>query len=189
MEARALHHLKAADRICFVELDLKRAVAMSDAMDDILGRTKVTVAKGPFIESIKMAIRSDLDNLDTKDSGAGKLAERIHKAISDDSRSTDIGMAGRLLKEFIVAHLLFPEDTKKMTPFEITQELRKLLVAEWVISYLNLLHAFGNETVHHRTKNTYPSEIEGYDLAACLLAMQRTLDFWSGWKSKKSSKT
>jgi hypothetical protein len=72
-----------------------------------------------------------------------------------------------------------------MTPFETMQGLRKRQVAEWVISYLNLLHAFGNEAAHHKTQNTHPPEIDGHDLAMCLFAIQRVLDFWFGLQSPK----
>jgi hypothetical protein len=40
----ALRVLKLADRVCFAEINLERANKMSDAMDDVLGRVKVTVA-------------------------------------------------------------------------------------------------------------------------------------------------
>ena len=80
-------------------------------------------------------------------------------------------MAGRFLREYVVAHVLLSEDTKKKTPFDIMQGLRRERVAEWVICYLNLLHAFGNESAHHKTQNTRPSEIDGDDLAACLFAI------------------
>jgi hypothetical protein len=90
-----------------------------------------------------------------------------------------------MLREFIIAHVISPADIKKLTPYETVQELRKLLIAEWVIGYLNLLHAFGNEAAHHKTQNTHPSEIDGDDLAICLLAMQRALAFWLEWRSKK----
>jgi hypothetical protein len=70
------------------------------------------------------------------------------------------------------------EDFKKMSPFEILQGLRKQNVSEWVICYLGLLHAFGNEAAHHKTRNTYPPEISDHDLALCLFAIQRVLDFW-----------
>ena len=181
----ALRVLKLANRICFVEINLERANKMSDAMDDVLGRVKVTVAKGVLVEAIRTEIRDQLERLDATDNQAGKIVERLRKAISDGSRSADVGMAGRLLREYVVAQVLSPEDIKKMTPFETMQGLRKKLIAEWVICYLSLLHAFGNETAHHKTQNTYPPEIDGDDLAACLFAIQRVLDFWFGWRSPK----
>lgn len=181
----ALRVLKSTDRICFVEINLERAIEMSDAMDDVLGRVKVTIAKGVLIEAIRTEIRDQLEKLDATDNQASKIVERLRKAISDGSRSADVGMAGRLLREYVVAQVLSPEDTKKITPFEIMQGLRKKLIAEWVICYLNLLHAFGNETAHHKTQNTHPPEIDGDDLAACLFAIQRVLDFWFGWRSLK----
>jgi hypothetical protein len=174
----ALRVLKSADRICFAEINIERANKMSDAMDAVLGRVKVAVAKGVLVEAIRTEIRDQVEKLNATDDQAGKVVERLRKAIYEGSRSPDVGMAGRLLREYVVSHMLFPEDTKKMTPFETTQGLRRQKVAEWVICYLNLLHAFGNEAAHHRTQNTHPPEIDGHDLAVCLFAIQRVLDFW-----------
>ena len=179
----ALRVLKSTDRICFAEINLERAYKMSEAMDDVLGRVKVAVAKGVLVEAIRTEIRDELEKLDVNDYQARRVVERLRRAISDGSRSADVGMAGRLLREYVVAQVLFSENTKKLTPFETMQGLRKKLVAEWVICYLSLLHAFGNEAAHHKTQNTYPSELDGDDLAACLFAIQRVLDFWLGWPS------
>ena len=181
----ALRVLKSVDRVCFVEINLERANKMSEAMDDVLGRVKVTIAKGVLVEAIRTEIRHQLEKLEATDQQASRVVERLRKAISDGSRSADVGMAGRLLREFVVAHVLSSEDAKKMTPFETMLGLRKQLVAEWVICYLSLLHAFGNEAAHHKTQNTHPPEIDGDDLAACLFAIQRVLDFWFGWRSPK----
>jgi hypothetical protein len=182
----ALRVLKATDRICFVEISSKRANAMSVAMDDVLGRVSVAVPTGGLVELILTEISKQIANLDIADDGAGKVAERISKAISQSSRSADVGMAGRLLREFVLAHVLSPADIKKLNPYETTLELRKIMVAEWVIGYLNLLHAFGNEAAHHKTQNTTPIEIDGYDLGICLFAIQRVLDFWFDWRARRS---
>ena len=48
----ALRVLKSTDRICFAEINLERAYRMSEAMDDVLGRVKVAVAKGILVEAI-----------------------------------------------------------------------------------------------------------------------------------------
>ena len=50
-------------------------------------------------------------------------------------------------------------------------KLRNKRVARWVISYLNLLHTFGNETAHHKMQNTYPAEIDKGNVTACLLGI------------------
>jgi hypothetical protein len=181
----ALRVLRSADRICFAEINPERASMMSDAMDDVLGRIKVVAARGTVVEAVRTEISSQLETLIETDYDAIRVAERLRRAISEGSRSADIGMAGRWLREFVVAKVLFPDDIKKMTPFEIMQGLRKRLVAEWVICYLNLLHAFGNESAHHKTQITQPSEIEDRDLAVCLFAIQRVLDFWFEWQPSK----
>jgi hypothetical protein len=94
-------------------------------------------------------------------------------------------MAGRVLREYVIAQVLISEDTKRMRPYDIMLSLRGKMVAEWVICYLSLLHAFGNEAAHHKTQNSLPREIDTNDLAACLFAIQRVLDFWFSWRSSK----
>jgi hypothetical protein len=180
----ALRVLQSAERICFVEINRQRAHQMSEAMDDVLRRVRVTVAKGELVGAIRTEIGHQIEKLDTPEYQAGKVVERLRRAIAEGGRSADVGMVGRLLREYVISHLLFPEDTKKMTPFETMQRLRTKLVAEWVISYLNLLHVFGNESAHHKTQDTHPPEIEGRDLVVCLFAIQRVLDFWFGLQSK-----
>jgi hypothetical protein len=174
----ALHVLGSADRICFVEINMKRAKELSEAMDTVLGRVKVAIAKGAFAEAIRTEIRNQLEKLEQTDSRANRVVERLRRAISDGSRSADVGMAGRLLREYVVDNILSPDGGKKLAAYEITQELRKQRVAEWVISYLELLRSFGNEAAHHKTQNTLPPEIDGRDMAVCLFAIQRVLDFW-----------
>ncbi len=181
----ALRVLKSAEHVHFVEINSQSANKLSDAMDSVLGRVKIIVATGVLVDAIQKEIRNQIEKLEVSDVEASRVVERLRKAISDGSRSADVGMAGRVLREYVVAHVLISEDTKKMTPFDIMQSLRKKLVAEWVICYLNLLHAFGNEAAHHKTQNTRPSEIDGDDLAACLFAIQRVLDFWFEWRSAK----
>lgn len=66
----------------------------------------------------------------------------------------------------MVAQVLVSEDAKNLSPFEIMQELRKRQVAEWVICYLNLLHAFENEAAHDKTQDIHPPEIDREDLVA-----------------------
>jgi hypothetical protein len=124
-------------------------------------------------------------NLDNLPYLAPKVGERLRVAISEGSRSTDLGMAGRLLREFVISQIPISEDTKKMTPHDAMIGLRKHQVADWVISYLNQLHAFGNEAVPHKTQNTRPAEIEGRDLEVCLFANKRVLDSWFGWRSRE----
>jgi hypothetical protein len=181
----ALRILKSLDHVHFVEISAHTASRMSDAMDSVLGRVKIILAKGALVEAIQKEIQYQLEKLEVIDLEARRVVERIRKAISVGSRSLDVGMAGRLLREYVVAKVLAPEDIKKMTPFEVMQSLRKKRVAEWIISYLNLLHAFGNETAHHQTQNTHPPEIDEDDLAACLFGIQRVLDFWFSWQALK----
>jgi hypothetical protein len=76
--------------------------------------------------------------------------------------------------------MLPPEDKRKHLYAQINL-LRKEPVAPWIISYLNLLRVFGNEAAHHKSEQQYPAAIAGDDLALCLFATQRVLDFWIAW--------
>jgi hypothetical protein len=63
-----------------------------------------------------------------------------------------------------------------------------MAVAEWIISYLNLLRTIGNETAHEpmdrrKFESRLPPKLDRGDLALCLFAIQIVLDFWADWLS------
>jgi hypothetical protein len=48
-----------------------------------------------------------------------------------------------------------------------------------VISYLHTLRVIGNEVVHIRDHgDRLPGALEDYDIAMCLLSIQRVVQFW-----------
>jgi hypothetical protein len=52
----ALRILRTLERIHFVEINALSANKMSDAMDSVLGRVKITIAKGVLVEAIQREI-------------------------------------------------------------------------------------------------------------------------------------
>jgi hypothetical protein len=177
----------SAERVLFVEMDSDRAEKMSNAMDDILGRVRINVANNLLGKEIKKQIRSKSERLEKSDYEARRVVEYLRRAVRDESRSADAGMAGRHLREYVTMRVLNLKSAMELKDHkQIFKRLRdEKQIAEWVISYLNLLRVFGNETVHHKTMNTYPQEIVENDVVACLFAIQRVLDFWFGWQEMR----
>jgi hypothetical protein len=162
----AIRTVESAKRVCFVEIDKDRAVKMSHAMDDILGRVGVTLAKGELVNAVRKEAENQLQQLEEIDhsSSAGDLITDLREAMFSDSRSVDVGMAARRLAEHVLAGILPPEETKKHQWAQI-KLLSNEPVAPWIISYLNLLRVFGNEAAHHKNENHRPAFIAGDDLA------------------------
>jgi hypothetical protein len=129
----ALRILNSAHRVCFVEVNSDRAKQMSVAMDNVLGRVKIALAKGPLVDAVRAEITGQLKKLDAIGAEARDVAERLRKAISEGSRSAEVGMAGRLLREFVVAQVLAPENIKKLTPFD-TMQAERLSVLSGVVT-------------------------------------------------------
>ena len=96
-------------------LDEDRAVKMSHAMDDVLGRVGVTLAKGELVNAVRKEAENQLQELEEIDhsSGAGDLITDLRDAMFGESRSVDVGIAARRLAEHVLAGILPPEETKK----------------------------------------------------------------------------
>jgi hypothetical protein len=182
----ALRHVVSAERVLFVEINPQTAEKMNEAMDDVLGRVKLTVANDALAKAIQKEILNQLDRLERNDNEAHTVVEYLRRAVRDGSRSADVGMACRHLREYVIARILDIKDRKETQKWkEIYDRLQKDQIADWVISYLNLLRTFGNEAAHHKTMNTYPQELRERDLVTCLFVIQRVLDFWFGWHATK----
>jgi Domain of unknown function (DUF4145) len=170
-----------------LEIQQERAVRMSRAMDDVLGRVGVALAKGELVDAIRSEAETRLQQLEEIDHsrGARQTITELRDAIFSDSRSVEVGIAARRLAEHVLAGVLPPEDQKKNLYGQINS-LREQPVAPWIVSYLNVLRVFGNEAAHHKSEHQYPPAIVGDDLTLCLFAVQRVLDFWIAWLREAS---
>jgi hypothetical protein len=94
-------------------------------------------------------------------------------------------MAARQLRTYVIEQILGPTKLDRDAEYKA---LKSKHVAEWIISYLNLLRTIGNETAHEpmdrrESQSRRPPKLDRGDLALCLFAIQIVLDFWADWLS------
>ena len=137
-----LTNIKETNRICFVDIDREKAHAMSGAMDDVLGRVKLTIAKGEDAERLRRAVSSAVDKAETIDSDIYKVALEIRAAIKPEGRSVQVGNAGRQLSEYILQQILPAsasrslfdkiEEAIPLVSADRIDNLRELPAAKWM---------------------------------------------------------
>jgi hypothetical protein len=183
----ALRSVEGLARICFVELDEQRAERLSRAMNESLGRAQIALAKGSIVQTLRSEIQARLDRLEGLAPAAHKLKNELRLALlSEESRSYDVGRAGRLLVEHVAAMIL-PKQQKSLDLYKQIDQLAQRQVSPWVISYMHLLRTFGNEAVHHMSGDRRPPAMSEGDLLVCYLAIDRVLAFWADWDISEKS--
>ena len=170
---------------------------MSAALDDVLGRVKLSIAKGKDADRIRRAISDAIDRATAVDPDIHEIASDIRSALKPEGRSVQIGNAGRQLSEYILKQIL-PTPAKQSLFHRIENaitvpvgdqidNLKSSLAATWMNSYFHLLRLLGNETSHHENSNRVPQSIEDKDLILILLAIERVLAFWVAWRTQSFS--
>ena len=185
----ALSNIKETRRICFVDIAREKALTMSKAMDDVLGRIKLSVAGGGDTDRVRNAISIVMDKALQVDPDIHKIVSGIRAAIKPDGRSVHLGNAGRQLCEYVVGRLvdahskssLFSRIDDAVPSRERISELNASPAAVWMNGYFHLLRLLGNEVSHHKGSKRIPEMIDDKDLVLILLAMERVLDFWVSW--------
>ena len=193
----ALTNIKETNRICFVDIDPEKAHAMSGAMDDVLGRVKLTIAKGEDAERLRRAVSSAVDKAETIDSDIHKIALEIRAAIKPEGRSVQVGNAGRQLSEYILQQILPAsagrslfdriEEAIPLPSADRIDNIRESPAARWMNGYFHLLRLLGNETSHHKESNRVPKAIEDKDLMVIMFAIERVLGFWIAWRTHQAA--
>jgi hypothetical protein len=158
---------------------------MSDAMNAELERPSIALPKNELVGSILRDI-SDLLNKIAKLDPHMK-PDLLGAKLRRNSTSEHIGMAARQLRDYVINQILSHGRNGQDRNAEY-HALKKKGVAEWIISYLNLLRTIGNETAHEsmdrrKSEGRWPANLERGDLALCLFAIQIVLDFWADWLS------
>jgi hypothetical protein len=102
----ALSEIKEINRICFVDIKAVKAHKMSKAMDDVLGRVKLTIPKGKDADRIRRGVSNAIDKATAIDPQIQEIAVEIRAAIKPESLPVQVGNAGRQLSEYILKRLL-----------------------------------------------------------------------------------
>jgi hypothetical protein len=193
----ALTNIKQINRICFVDIAREKALTMSRAMDDVLGRVKLTIARGKDADRIRRAISDAIDRAAVIDPEIHKIASDIRAAIKPEGRSVQVGNAGRKLSEYVLKQVL-PTPAKQalfdrietaitVSAGDQIDNLKSSPAATWMNGYFHLLRLFGNETSHHENSTRVPQAIEDKDVILILLAIERVLAFWVAWRTHQAS--
>jgi hypothetical protein len=169
-------------KIVFAEIDPQKARLMSDAIDRVLGRSKVNLPH----EQLSAALRQD-------------VAQRLHHAdslflpdcaqVRDDwlrvlqqaeVRSVELGVNARKLVELMLTRLGVPAQPLYKR-IRLLEEGDK--VAPWICAYMHVLRHLGNESAHENAVGSTrePPVIAPADLIAGLFCVRRLLDFWIDW--------
>jgi hypothetical protein len=175
----AFYSLEPIKRICFVEIDHDRAETISHAMDTVLNRVQVVLARGQIVDALRKEVEDRIGRLEKLDPNIGKVLADLRGALRE-ARSTFIGTAGRKVREYVIGSIL--NGRVHITRDEEFRGLTQKHVADWIISYLNLLRTFGNHSVHEiKSDIQRPPEIDTQDITLLLFTIQRVLDFWISW--------
>ena len=178
-----LEHARYLEKIVFVEGNENKVKELNEAMDNILGRSKVRTPRGPLVDGIKQEIIGDIDKI-TKIIGRNEIFNDLRRIIlSPNSRAFEIGGVSRRFVEFIAQDL---SPSKKLYDlWKKIETLSTIGIAQWIIEYMHVLRVFGNEAVHEKTRNNRnPKYVEEKDLELCLFCIQRILDFYHNIKKK-----
>jgi hypothetical protein len=188
----ALSEIKEINRICFVDIAAVKAHEMSKAMDDVLGRAKLTIPKGKDADRIRRGVSNAIDKATAIDPDIHEIATEIRAAIKPESLPVHVGNAGRQLSEYILKRLVpLPANQslfdriERAVPLPISDRIDNLKstpAAFWMNGYFHLLRLLGNETSHHEFSKRVPKSIEENDIVLILLAIERVLGFWVAWR-------
>jgi hypothetical protein len=164
-------------------------------MDDVLGRVKLTVAKGEEADRVRAAIMNTIEKATAIDPDIDKVASDVRAAIKPEARSVQVGNAGRQLSEYILKQILptpakqslFDRIERAVTTSAANQidTLKASPAATWMNGYFHLLRLSGNEASHHENSKRIPEAIQDKDLILILFAIERVLAFWVDWRSQQ----
>jgi hypothetical protein len=185
---RALDTSSSLTRVLFVEINPERVEALNEAMDTVLGRSRVTLPKGPLIESLRADLLTSLStHRDLLPSGHSTLFSDMRRVLHNEgTRSFELGIMARRLVELVVDDLLERRKTSPNLPEKIDR-LGELGVAPWIRGYMHTLRLLGNDEAHEKNKTgRLPAFASEEDLAICLFSIQRIWNFWAEWKQQAS---
>jgi O-acetyl-ADP-ribose deacetylase (regulator of RNase III) len=173
-------------RVLFVEYNEQRARQLDAAMNAVLERVAV-LPKGHLVQGLRNDLAQSLDRAReiADDAGVQLLSDIRRLALSEQSRSFEIGIVARRLVEFIVNDIQ-PEKRRTADLLGRIERLADQHIADWIRSYMHVLRVFGNESAHEKNRETRrPSTVDGTDVTLCLFCVQRLLDFWLDFRRGK----
>lgn len=170
--------LKSLRTIYFVDHNEAHVRRLNLAMDNALHRARVTLPEKPLYREIKEKFEEWPKKFRQKDPNLLPVLAELRDEMRGECRATHIGFAGRKIREHVI-RAISPKIPKHSSQKNEYKELGDHGIADWVISYLQVLRIFGNEQAHQiDVGKRFPRQIVEQDLVMCLLAINRILDFW-----------
>lgn len=165
------------EKISFVEINPSTATVLSEGMDRVLGRIRVSLPKSQILAALRKDVESKMYQADSLfDSDSRSLRDDWLALLSrEDVRSVELGVQARRLVELLVRRL------GDCTTDHLNHRIRKLeqsgSVAPWICGYMNVLRHLGNESAHEPSPTPRrPPVVESEDLALSLFCVARLLD-------------
>lgn len=165
-------------RLLFVEIDGAKAQVISDGMDRVLGRSRVTLPQERLVEALKRDVEHRIHLANGLFATAGDhRAEWLRLLQAADVRAFEFGIMGRKLVELILTH-------REVGPGVLAKRIRDFeqsgTVAPWICGYMNVLRHLGNESAHdtESTAGRLPPVVAPQDMVTGLFCVLRLLEFW-----------
>lgn len=181
---KSIEQSPALERVAFFGFKPRMVDMLDEAMNQILGRSRVTLPKKTMITGLCSDIVTAFQTSRhlVEDRHLPLITEFESVLRRDTIRSFEIGILGRRIAEMIVLDLLGGNGGNLLA--RNIDKLRENGIADWIISYFNVLRQLGNESAHetHAGKRI-PSFVSEGDLAVGLSCLQRLWEFWVDWKS------
>jgi hypothetical protein len=176
---RYLNDAPFTKRLVFVERESGKARQLNEAIERVLGRSKVTLPQEQLVGALKQDV---LNRLNTAQSlfAPDCLSVRedwVRLLTSHEIRAVDFGIGGRKLVELLLSRLGSPQQF-------LAKRIRALeeggSVAPWICAYMHVLRHLGNDSAHQAgdVSAREPAVVASGDLTAGLFCVQRLLEFW-----------
>lgn len=166
-------------RVVVVVRDPVRAEAIAEAVNQRLGLRVVAPGDSRLAAAVRDELRAAYADVPPGDpfwDEARKDLDGVAR-ISPRARSIEIGIHGRRFVERLVTRLGSAKPRAGDLHNQI-EGLRALGVAPWIVSYMHVIRALGNEAAHARDHTTRrPAHPDGADAVHAVFCLERLVRF------------
>lgn len=175
------------ESILFVELTPNNAVSCSSAMDQLLGREKVTIPRDQLLISLTTEVSQKIQEANSLFGQENRLLrdDWLRLCATREVHIFELGVLARKLIELLVYRLGGTSSSPLYNRIRTLEE--KGEIAPWICGYMNVLRHIGNAEAHSKTSSSrYPPFVEKGDLALSLFCVHRLLEFWIDYQPKET---
>lgn len=176
---RYLEDAPSTTRLVFVERDSGKARQLDEAIERVLGRSKVTLPQEQLVGALRQDVLNRLNTAQTlfAPDCFSVRDDWVRLLTSQNIRAVEFGINGRKLVELLLSRLGSPQQF-------LAKRIRALedggTVAPWICAYMHVLRHLGNDSAHQSSDSVArdPAVVAPADLTAGLFCVQRLLEFW-----------